>query len=147
MKQTIGIASGYFNPLHVGHVRYLEMSKTLCDKLFVIVNNDFQQVMKKGRIIMYEGDRMEIVEALGCVDMAIVSIDTDETVCESIEYIAEHFDNYDIIFINGGDRDSKEEVPETVICNNLNIKMIFNAGGPKMESSTNINRLTGKEDG
>ena len=41
--------SGYFDPIHVGHLEYLRLSKKLGDKLVVIVNNNHQCVLKKGK--------------------------------------------------------------------------------------------------
>jgi len=141
------IISGYFNPLHIGHIQYIQGAKALGDKLLVIVNNDEQQLLKKGKIIMEESDRCNIVAALRDVDNVVLSIDSDPTVCETISYIARNLkDTNQLIFANGGDRDSSKEVPETFICRKYGIKMVFDAGGvDKIESSSNINKRTGDE--
>ena len=86
MSKTIAV-SGYFDPIHVGHLDYLEMSKKLGDKLVVIVNNNNQCVLKKGKPFMDEHDRVRIVAALDIVDEVFLSIDTDKTVCKSLEAI------------------------------------------------------------
>ena len=70
---TVVAVSGYFDPLHVGHLEYLEMAKQLGDKLIVIVNNDKQALLKKGKSFMNENDRAEIVSALKCVDEVFLS--------------------------------------------------------------------------
>jgi len=96
MSKTIAV-SGYFDPIHVGHLDYLEMSKKLGDKLIVIVNNNNQCVLKKGKPFMDEHDRVRIVAALNIVDEVFLSIDTDKTVCKSLEAIKPD------IFANGGE--------------------------------------------
>ena len=106
--KTIAV-SGYFDPIHIGHLEYLELAKKLGDRLVVIVNNNHQCVLKKGKPFMDEEDRVKIVEALGIVDEVFLSIDEDKSVCASLDAIKPD------IFANGGDR-STSEVPESVIC-------------------------------
>ena len=67
--------SGYFDPLHVGHLEYIKLAKELGDHLIVIVNNDAQCELKKGRAFMNEHDRVEIVRSLKLVDEVFLSID------------------------------------------------------------------------
>ena len=128
--------SGYFDPLHVGHLEYIKLAKKFGDKLVVIVNNDYQSKLKKGKSFMNESDRLEIVKSIIWVDDAIISIDKDGTVCKSIEFIKPD------IFANGGDRKNKE-IPESKICNNLGIKMIDGLG-EKIRSSSNYTGLKSK---
>lgn len=127
------VVSGYFDPLHVGHIEYLELAKELGTKLVVIVNNDYQCVLKKGKSFMKEEDRLKIVKSLSIVDEAFLSIDRDRTVCNSLAAI-----NPDI-FANGGDRHVKE-IPESVICKELGIKMIDGLGN-KIRSSSDLTGL------
>lgn len=136
--KTIVIVSGYFNPIHNGHIDYLELSKELGDYLVVIVNNDAQQLMKKGSIIMNENQRMRIVDALKPVDEAFLSIDNDASVCESIRKIHSlKFPDFSkFIFANGGDRHI-EEIPESIVCRELGIEL-KEGMGEKVESSSNI---------
>ena len=87
-KNKIRVAvSGYFDPIHVGHLEYLRMAKELGDSLVVIVNNNYQCKLKKGKHFMDENDRVEIVKALRFVDEVFLSIDNDTTVCKSLEEI------------------------------------------------------------
>lgn len=117
------------------------------DRLAVIVNNNEQQVLKKGKLIIDELDRLRIVQALRAVDDAIVSIDADVTVSASIEHFARKYGDHHIIFGNGGDRDSGAVVPESAVCEQYNIEMVFDMGGSeKRDSSSRINQELGIED-
>ena len=116
-KHKIRVAvSGYFDPIHVGHLEYLKMAKELGDSLVVIVNNNHQCKLKKGKPFMDENDRVEIVSALRFVDEVFLSVDNDRTVCKSLEAVKPD------IFANGGDR-ATNEVPETPVCKKYNIKI------------------------
>ena len=122
--------SGYFDPLHVGHLECLELAKNLGDKLIVIVNSDLQATLKKGKSFMNEKDRLKIVSALKCVDEVFLSIDKDKSQCESLRYLKP------TIFAKGGDRTSKE-IPESKVCKELNIKIIDGLGA-KIRSSSEL---------
>jgi len=125
--------SGYFDPLHVGHLECLEMAAELGDKLVVIVNSDLQAKLKKGESFMKEADRMKIVLALKCVDEVFLSIDKDKSQCESLRRI-----NPDI-FAKGGDRTS-DEIPESKVCKELNIDIVDGLG-EKIRSSSDLTGL------
>ena len=127
---TTVVASGYFDPLHVGHIEYLERAKKLGDTLIVIINNDEQARLKKGRSFMNEDDRLIIVSALECVDVAIMSIDKNESVCRTLKKI-----NPDI-FANGGDR-IIENILEKGICEKYGIKIVDQLGD-KIRSSSEL---------
>ena len=134
-KNKIRVAvSGYFDPIHVGHLEYLRMAKELGDSLVVIVNNNYQCKLKKGKHFMDENDRVEIVKALRFVDEVFLSVDKDRTVCKSLEEIKPD------IFANGGDR-ATSEVPETPICKKFNIKMVDGLGD-KIRSSSSLTGLS-----
>ena len=122
--------SGYFDPIHVGHLEYLKMAKNLGDKLIVIVNSDYQAGLKKGKSFMSEDDRLEIIKSLRCVDEVFLSIDKDKSVCKSLEYLKPD------IFANGGNR-SLNEIPETAVMKKYNIEMIDGLG-MKIRSSSQI---------
>ena len=122
--------SGYFDPIHVGHLEYLKMAKSLGDTLVVIVNNNSQCVLKKGKFFMDEKDRLEIVKAIKYVDEVFLSVDEDRTVCKSLELIRPN------IFANGGDR-STNEVPETLVCRKYDIEMVDGLG-EKIRSSSSL---------
>ncbi|MAR84697.1 MAG: cytidyltransferase [Cytophagia bacterium] len=125
--------SGYFDPLHVGHLECLELAKELGDKLIVIVNSDYQARLKKGKPFMKEDDRLKIVAALKCVDEVFLSIDKDKSQCESLKKIKPH------IFAKGGDRTS-DEIPESKVCKQYNIQIIDGLGA-KIRSSSDMTGL------
>ncbi len=133
IELTVVAASGFFDPIHVGHIEYLEKSKSLGDKLIVIVNTDKQCEMKKGKSFMNEKDRLRIVKALSCVDEAFLAVDEDMSVCKSLSLCKPH------IFANGGDR-KDYEVPESKICEELGIEM-RDGLGEKIRSSSDYTGL------
>jgi glycerol-3-phosphate cytidylyltransferase/D-beta-D-heptose 7-phosphate kinase/D-beta-D-heptose 1-phosphate adenosyltransferase len=146
----ITIISGYFNPLHGGHLDMIETAKLMGDKLIVIVNNDKQQLLKKGKVILDEKNRMRLMRALRDVDEAVLSIDTEGTSAsqpqiKTLEMLAKNYPGHELTFANGGDRNSTAAIPETEVCEKYNIHMRFDAGIGKPDSSTRINRETGHE--
>ena len=129
-KKIIVVASGYFDPLHLGHVEYLTFAKQLGNKLIVILNNDEQAKLKKGKSFMKLEERKKILEALKCVDEVFVSIDLDPSVCKSLEAIKPD------IFAKGGDR-FIHEIPESGICEKCGIKIVDGLGD-KIQSSSEL---------
>ena len=130
MSKKIVVASGYFTELHHGHIEYLEKSKALGDILVVIVNNDKQTLLKKGKVLVNATQRIKVIKALKCVDLAIESVDEDRTVCKTLAAL--HPD----IFTNGGDQ-TNENIPEFEVCERLGIQMVDGLGH-KLESSSDI---------
>ena len=129
------IVSGYFNPLHKGHLEYLNHAKAIADKLIVIVNNDYQRELKGSKAFQDEEERVIIISNLKAVDEVVLSIDQDRTVCDTIRHIAEKFGKqYDLAFANGGDQ-SNESSPEAPICKELGIALIDGLG-EKIQSSS-----------
>tara|TARA_R100000008_G_C3584491_1_gene171160 strand:- start:2911 stop:3345 length:435 start_codon:yes stop_codon:yes gene_type:complete len=126
-------ASGYFDPIHVGHIEYLEKARSLGDKLIVIVNNDKQASLKKGKSFMPLEDRLKIVSSLRVVDEVFTSIDIDPTVALSLAFLKPD------IFAKGGDRTS-HEIPENAVCSNLGIEIVDGLG-EKIRSSSEFTGL------
>ncbi len=139
------IVSGYFSPLHVGHLDMIEAAAGLGDRLIVIVNNNDQQLAKKGKLILDEQDRLRLVRALRAVDDAFIAVDQDRTVSESIRLAATKYPDHHLIFANGGDR-QPGFVPESAVCEECGVDMVFAVGGDaKADSSTRINMELGVE--
>ena len=127
------VISGYFDPIHIGHIELMERAKRLGDKLIVILNNDLQVNMKRGKDpFMDENERKKVIESIKYVDEVVISIDKDRSVCETIRLIMPN------IFANGGDR-FDDEVPEGVLCRELGIEMVEGLGD-KIQSSRNYYR-------
>ena len=131
---VIVAASGYFNPIHKGHIEYLRKAKELGDKLYVIVNSDLQVNLKGSKPFMDQYERVLIVQSIKWVDLAIISIDTDKSVCRSISLLRPD------IFAKGGDRYCGE-IPEIDICNKLGIKIVDGLGDKIQSSSTLLKNI------
>ena len=139
MKRAV-IVSGYFNPIHKGHIEYFQNAKTYGDELFVIVNSDLQRGLKGSKEFQDENERVFIVENLRLVDKCFLSIDIDRTVIESIKMIFNQFgDQYKLAFANGGDQNNNT-IPERLICEELGIKLIDGLGGKIQSSSWLLNK-------
>lgn len=127
---TIACVSGYFDPIHIGHIEYFKMSKKIADKLMVIVNNDEQAILKKGKPFMPVDERIKIIEELKCVDYVVKSVDLDRTVCKTLATVSPR----PTYFCNGGDQNNNS-IPEAEICNELGI-ILRDGFGDKIQSSS-----------
>lgn len=138
------IVSGFFNPLHGGHLDMIEAAAKLGDRLLVVVNNDVQQVLKKDKIILPQENRYRLLTALRGVDEVMLAVDQDPPVIETLRIIAKTHPYDELIFANGGDRSAPEAVPEKAVCEEYDIKMVYGVGGKnKADSSTRINQALG----
>ena len=135
MKKKAIIVSGYFNPLHKGHLEYFNNAKALCDELYVIVNSDHQRELKGSKAFQDEEERLLIVSNIKAVDKAIISVDKDRTVCETIAHIHKEFGHeYELAFANGGDQNN-DTIPEKPVCERLGVTLIDGLGD-KIQSSS-----------
>lgn len=145
------IVSGYFNPLHGGHLDMIGAASAMGDRLIVVVNNDKQQLIKKGKIILDETNRMRLMRALRDVDEVVLSIDEDAGQAQTLRKIRRMYPEAELIFCNGGDRDpGKHALPvnEAQACVDCDIKTVFGVGSHEVEkrdSSSRINQAVGHE--
>ena len=140
MKKKAIIVSGYFNPIHKGHLEYFNNAKELADELFVIVNSDLQRALKGSKEFQKEEERLFIVENIKAVNKAIISVDEDRTVCASIRTLFEKYgDEYELGFANGGDQDNNS-IPEAPTCKELGIQLIDGLGDKIQSSSWLLNK-------
>ena len=132
-KQPVTVAvSGAFDPIHIGHVRYLHEAAKLGDRLIVILNSDDFLLRKKGFVFMPFEERKEILEAMRGVDEVVAAIDEDQTVSKTLEIIKPN------IFAKGGDKTGPENIPEIETCLNIGCKVITKVGGGKIRSSSEL---------
>ena len=134
-KEKAIIVSGYFNPIHKGHLELFKKAKSQADKLWVIVNSDFQRELKGSKEFMSDTERLEIVKAIKWVDYALISSDRDRTQCYTLQQFHEMFsDKYDLAFANGGDQ-TNDTIPEKEVCERLGIELLDGLGD-KIQSSS-----------
>ena len=134
MKKAV-IVSGYFNPLHKGHLELFEKAKEVGDILIVIVNNDIQRELKGSQFFQDQDERIRIIRALSIVDMAWISIDSDSTQNASLKMLVDKFyGTMKLAFANGGDQNN-DTIPERAICEQFNIELIDGLGD-KIQSSS-----------
>lgn len=149
---TLAITSGYFNPIHPGHIECFELSRTeaWADEVWVIVNNDKQAELKRGtKSFQDEGFRMQIVEKVQWVDRVFLSIDEDGSVCRSLEYViatAKSTGKYaKIIFTKWGDRFARE-IPEAQILSAHGVEIRDGLGAKTHNSSDFVKKVQDKAD-
>lgn len=135
MKPKAIIVSGYFNPLHKGHLELFEKAKSAGDQLWVIVNSDLQRELKGSKEFMDEDERLIIVSAIKYVNKALISIDQDKTQCSTLSHIADKFGaNFELYFANGGDQNN-ESISEVLVCREKGIGLLEGLGD-KIQSSS-----------
>lgn len=140
MNNKIGIISGYFNPLHKGHIEYINAAKNDCDFLVAIVNNDYQVELKNSKKFMDENHRLEIIKNIKAVDFSLIAIDRDSSVSKTLEVIRSFFQIEEISFYNSGDRQQgNTNDKEDIICDKLNIDKKFLLL-PKIYSSSDLKK-------
>ena len=127
---SIACVSGYFDPIHIGHIEYFKLAKQNADQLMVIVNNDEQATLKKGRAFMPADERIKIIQELKCVDFVVKSVDLDRTVCKTLSIASPR----PTFFCNGGDQNNNS-IPEATICCELGIELVDGLGD-KIQSSS-----------
>jgi cytidyltransferase-like protein len=136
------VVSGYFNPLHPGHLDLFEAARARSGYLVVIVNNDTQQVLKKGRVIQSEADRLRIVRSLRVVDDAYIAVEVGPGMDGSFDLVRSAYPDTELEFCNGGDRKDLDSLPaeEVEAARRNGIRLLYGVGGfDKVDSSSRIN--------
>ena len=137
MKKKAVVVSGYFNPLHLGHLELFSKAKKSGDMLIVIVNSDMQRELKGSKEFQNEEERLAIIRALRDVDMAYLSIDQDSTQIKTLEMLYTRYvieGGLELTFANGGDQNN-DTIPERSKCESLGIELIDGLGN-KIQSSS-----------
>lgn len=137
MAKKVVITSGFFNPVHIGHINLMKEAKKLGDHLVVIVNNDDQVAVKGSVKFMPQQERVEIIKAIAGVDEVVLAADKDGFIPESLKSLAQKYAGHELIFAKGGDRHF-DNLPdaEKKVCAEFNIKVVNNVGGGKVQSSS-----------
>lgn len=134
-KKRVVAVSGGFDPVHIGHVRMFQEARNLGDELVVIINNDNWLRAKKGYVFSPEEERVELIQHFPFVDRVVLTKHpeevSDRSVCDALEALRPD------VFANGGDRFA-DNVPELALCERLGIEMVFNIGGNKIQSSSDM---------
>jgi len=134
-KPKVIIVSGYFNPLHKGHLELFQKAKASGDELWVIVNSDLQRELKGSKEFMDENERLIIVSSIGIIDKAFISIDKDKTQRTTLSDLADKFSSeYKLYFANGGDQNNNS-IPEIHVCREKGIGLLEGLGD-KIQSSS-----------
>ena len=129
------IVSGYFNPLHKGHLELFQKAKAFGDKLWVIINSDLQRALKGSKEFMDKNERLIIVSAIGIIDKTLISRDKDKTQCATLRYLADQYSGqYELNFANGGDQNN-DSIPEVPVCKEKGIRLLEGLGD-KIQSSS-----------
>jgi cytidyltransferase-like protein len=133
----IGVCSGYFSPVHAGHIQYINAAKGLNHFVIVVVNNDEQVKMKTGgSVFMKQDHRLNIIQNLKSVDLAFVSRSPNNTICCDLKEIKEALPTSCITFYNSGDVTNTDEF-EQATCDKLGITVGY-IRLPKIYSSRNF---------
>jgi len=134
----IAITSGYFDPIHLGHIELLELSRARADALWVIVNNDAQAALKKGRAFLPEATRLGIVRALRVVDRAVLATDNDGSVRATLDQLLAEAkaQGHEAFFCKGGDRNAGN-IPEMEVLRRHGSRLVDGLGA-KIDSSSSI---------
>jgi len=139
MKKMV-IVSGYFNPLHKGHLELFHRAKGYGHKLFVIVNSDYQRELKGSKEFQDEMERLMIIRNLRVVDYSMISIDKDKTQCATLKYLSDIYGGeYRLAFANGGDQ-TNNTIPESQVCIDNEIELIDGLGSKIQSSSWLLNK-------
>jgi len=134
------IVSGYFNPLHKGHLELFKKAKEVGDQLWVIVNSDLQRELKGSKDFMDENERLLIVSSVGIVDKALISFDKDKTQCATLADLADkHSEKYELYFANGGDQNN-DSIAEVSVCKEKGIALLEGLGEKIQSSSWLLNK-------
>lgn len=135
MKRIVLITGG-FDPLHSGHIAYIQEAKKLGDILIVGANSDEWLRRKKGQEFMPWEERATIISAIKEVDRVVNFDDSDNSAKDAIRKVRDLYPTDQIIFANGGDR-TKTNIPEMEMLNEmLHLEFVFGVGGEDKKNSS-----------
>ncbi|TSA46416.1 glycerol-3-phosphate cytidylyltransferase [bacterium] len=142
MTKTVAISGG-FDPVHIGHIKMMQEARALGDRLIVILNNDHWLVKKKGFVFMNQKEREAVLRAIRYIDDVVVTDHPENPNNMSVSSMLRKLKPD--VFANGGDRNEidaanpKSSLYEDInTCKELGIQMVFNVGGEKTQSSSEL---------
>jgi cytidyltransferase-like protein len=133
MKKIVLITGG-FDPIHSGHIAYIQAAKKLGDLLIVGVNSDEWLTRKKGAPFMPYAERSAILKNIIGVDFVIDFDDSDGSAKHALWMVRQSYPGNHIVFANGGDRTDKN-IPEMDITDS-NVSFAFGIGGMDKKNSS-----------
>ena len=128
----IVLVTGGFDPLHSGHIHYLQAARDLGDRLILGINSDDWLVRKKGKAFLPARERRVIMENLRMVDEVIEFVDLDNTAIQAILDVKQQYPHDVLVFANGGDRTEKN-IPEMCV---PGVVFEFGVGGDDKKNSS-----------
>ena len=151
-RKSVIILSGGFDPVHKGHLRMFREASWLGHQVIVGLNSDEWLTRKKEKPFMDFKERKEILEGFKYINQVLAFDDSDDSACNLIKQVRtiysgsgfnyEYLDSnptgekeYKLFFANGGDR-KEDNVPEVQVCRDLDVMMLWNVGGGKIQSSS-----------
>jgi len=136
-KYDIVVVSGGFDPVHKGHVRMFNTAKEIGHKVIAGANSDGWLVRKKGKAFMNFAERAEILRSFRSIDEVMAFNDDDDSAINLLVRVQTMYPECTIAFANGGDR-VKNNTPESGFCSAYKIDMLWNTGGEKIQSSSDL---------
>ena len=136
-KYDIVLVSGGFDPVHVGHIRMILEASSLGDIVIIGVNSDEWLCRKKGYIFMPQEERIEVVRSIKGVRHVLEFNDEDNSANNLIKIVRNDWPSATIAFANGGDR-TQENIPEIEVAKETDVELIWNIGGRKIQSSSEL---------
>lgn len=131
-SMKIVIATGGFDPVHSGHIKYLQAAKAFGDRLVVGLNSDAWLERKKGRAFMPFEERKAVLEGMACVDEVVAFDDSDGSAAKLLENMKRSYSYAELVFVNGGDR-TAANIPEMTV---KNVLFKFGVGGNDKSNSS-----------
>ena len=132
----IVVVSGGFDPAHEGHTALFNEAANH-GSVHILLNSDEWLVRKKGAALLPWSTRRELLVNIWAVHRVHPVEDQDDTVCQGLIALRRKYPHTKISFANGGDR-KEGNTPEVSVCMSHKIDVLWNIGGEKKNSSSDL---------